>query len=176
MRPRKKVLLFGFDEVTLSLTAYPLGLRDFTIFTATTPDEFRGMFAAHMPAVVLFIRDSRKLPFDELSGWAKELDPQVQTMIAIRSRRGRFDGVADSVLRNADMAELRQSLKILTARKRGPKAVERHRSVEELRKAHRRITPPKKSSPRQSLQLKQEAMRERWGGEHERSMQTVQTR
>lgn len=124
MTPRKKVLIYALNPLTLDVTAFSLGLRYFAVRTAQTEQDFRELFIGERFDVVLFIREAVEMPIHELLLWVKQCDLDTRTMVLIRATNylWQFDS-ADRVLCHpeADMRTLREALKILAAHKRGPK-------------------------------------------------------
>jgi len=124
VRPKKNVLIFALNPMTLDVMAYVLGLRDFAISTAGTDKEFREKFAGRAPDTVVFIHEGHgDAAIGELCAWAKARDPEVRTMVVLRRKKCLRNVAADSVLfqPTPNMAELRETLKTLAMRKRGPK-------------------------------------------------------
>lgn len=124
MRPRVKVLVFCPGIIELESIAFALGLAYFAISTACGEEEFKSLFTELHPRGVLFVHHDVPYSLDELCAWAKQQDPEVRTMAVVHGLpyAWRFN-VPERVLcqTQPNIAVLRESLKTLVARKRGPK-------------------------------------------------------
>ena len=124
MRPRRKLAIFSTEETTLDQVSFVLGLAGFAVSTASTVLELHGILFYEQPQGLLVIDGPEPLAVDSILSDAKADNPELRTVVLVRKaqRRWQFDR-ADLVLCQPEiqMAELRESLKTMMARKRGPK-------------------------------------------------------
>ena len=121
MRPRKTILLAGECEERISTLAFALGLKTFTVTTASTAADALELLRKGRFELLLV-----DLP---LSGAARLCDVAAASDLRIPSlilgtntEQDSTDAVADArMIRQRDRTDLLERLKVMTARKRGPK-------------------------------------------------------
>lgn len=124
MRPRKRLAVFSIDQLSLELVSFALDLAGFRVSTASTLLELEGLLFYEQPDGLLLIEDMRPIDIDGIIRAVKAQNPEIATAAVVRVPARRWQVFhAERVLSQPelDMGELREVLKILVCRKRGPK-------------------------------------------------------
>jgi DNA-binding NtrC family response regulator len=121
MRPRKKVLIVGECEDRVSILAFALGLTTYHVTTSSSAAAALDLMRER--AFELLLVDLPLAGAERLCDFAAAIE--VKTPSVLVGARSDFDNsevVADArVVPQRDRAELLERIKIITARKRGPK-------------------------------------------------------
>lgn len=124
MRPRRRLVLFSIDQPTLDTVGFALDLFGFRISTASTLLELDGILFYEQPQALLILEDYRPIDIDGVIRAARQRLPNLRTCALVRDLKRRWQVCqAEIVLVQPEIAmiELRESLRILMNRKRGPK-------------------------------------------------------
>ena len=127
MRPKKTILSVDDNETTLSVRTFLLETRGYRVLAVHTPNEALEILASSMPGSIDLLLCDLMMPRmdgNELVRRAKELHPALPAMI-VSGTVTSYDraGRADAFLPKGagSPAELLERVRILVARKRGPK-------------------------------------------------------
>jgi CheY-like chemotaxis protein len=127
MRPKKNILCVDDNEQVLSVRTFLLETRGYRVIALTDPHEALEVIARSLPGSLdLLLADliMPRMDGNELVRRAKELHPQLPAMI-VSGTVTAYDraGRADVFLPKGACtpAELLERIRILVARKRGPK-------------------------------------------------------
>jgi len=127
MRPKKTILCVDDNEQTLSVRSFLLDTRGYRVIAVATPNEALEIIANSLPGSLDLLLSDLIMPGmdgNELIRRAKNLHPALPTMIVSGTVTG-FDraGRADIFLPKGagSPTELLERIRILVARKRGPR-------------------------------------------------------
>jgi CheY-like chemotaxis protein len=127
MRPKKTILCVDDNEQVLSVRSFLLDTRGYRVIAVTTPNEALDIIANAVPGSLDLLLSDLIMPGmdgNELVRRAKNLHPALPTMIVSGTVSG-FDraGRADVFLPKGACSptELLERIRILVARKRGPR-------------------------------------------------------
>ena len=127
MRPRKSVLCVDANEQRLSIRALVLDTRGYRVITACCFKEAVAILAAAVPnafdaLVTEFALDSKD-GGDAIARYAKQLHPETRVLILSSESKVFQNTAADVFLPKGcdSAAEILEYLRVLVARKRGPK-------------------------------------------------------
>jgi CheY-like chemotaxis protein len=127
MRPKKTILCVDDNEQVLSVRTFLLETRGYRVIALTDPHEALAVIANSLPGSLDLLLADLVMPQmdgNELVRRAKELHPQLPAMI-VSGTVTAYDraGRADVFLPKGACtpAELLERIRILVARKRGPK-------------------------------------------------------
>jgi CheY-like chemotaxis protein len=127
MRPKKTILCVDTNEQILSVRTFLLETRGYRVIALTSPHEALDVIASSLPGSIdLLISDLLMPQIDgnELVRRAKDLQPSLPAMLVSNTvtsydRAGRADAFLPKGA--CSPAELLERVRILVARKRGPK-------------------------------------------------------
>lgn len=114
MRPKKRILLIDFNENRQSAVRFMLQTNGFHVISAAAP--LKGSLDHH-PELILGIWPVQPAYFTELAKAAGL--PSIVVVSETDDHPSNF--MADTVLLNPTPAELLERIKVMSARKRGPK-------------------------------------------------------
>ncbi len=141
MRPKKTILCVDDNEQTLSVRKFLLETRGYRVLTAQNPHDALDILESAGPAggIDLIISDLLMPQMDgnELIRRAKEIAPSLPTMLVSGSVKSFERGVtADAFLPKGACApvELLERIRLLVARKRGPKKAMPAQSAPEIQR------------------------------------------
>ena len=124
MRPKKEILCVGSDENSLSVMKFFLETNQFRVLEATSADEAEGLFTATQVDLVL---TDVAIGADEIAGVSlakrlKQINQHIPIAVIDNGKRSIPEGWYDGVI-NKDCTPfgLLQRIKMMTARKRGPR-------------------------------------------------------
>ena len=127
MRPKKNILCVDDNEQVLSVRTFLLETRGYRVTAATTPQEALAYLQSAPPGSIDLLLCDLLMPQmdgNELVRRAKQLHPSLPAMIVSGTVTG-FDraGRADVFLPKgaSSAAEMLERIRVLVARKRGPK-------------------------------------------------------
>ncbi|HVJ08451.1 MAG TPA: response regulator [Acidisarcina sp.] len=147
MRPKKTILCVDDNQQALSVRQFMLETRGYRVLSATTPEEALDIFAQGGIDLVLSDLLMPRMDGNELVRRMKELTPETP-MILLSGSVKAFDRAdrADAFLPKGacSAAEILDRIRLLIARKRGPK----------------RTTVPHVSAPRHQDSYAPEALSE----------------
>jgi two-component system response regulator CpxR len=127
MRPKKTILCVDDNETALSVRTFLLETRGYRVIATTQPQEALDHVAQAVPGTIDLLLCDLLMPGmdgNELVRRAKEMHPGLPAMIVsgtvtAHDRAGRADAFLAKGANSA--AELLERIRILVARKRGPK-------------------------------------------------------
>jgi len=127
MRPKKTILCVDVNEQILSVRTFLLETRGYRVIALTSPHEALDVIANSLPGSIDLLLSDLLMPQmdgNELVRRAKELQPTLPAML-VSGTVTSYDraGRADAFLPKGacSPAELLERVRILVARKRGPK-------------------------------------------------------
>ena len=127
MRPRKKILLVDNNEQVLSVRKFMLETRGYRVITATTSAGALEQVEAALPGSIDLLLADIILPGmdgNELVRRAKQMQPALPALL-VSAAVSNFDraSAADAFLPKGacSTAEMLDRIRVLVARKRGPK-------------------------------------------------------
>jgi CheY-like chemotaxis protein len=126
MRPRKVVLYVDRDQWRRSRRLFVMETWGYQVMAAAGPAEALARLADVRTAEVHVLFLQEPMPeLDQLVGCARGLQPELRVLIAGDSRAYDAETGADVYLPEAACmpGEIRERLRVLVARKRGPKPV-----------------------------------------------------
>jgi two-component system, OmpR family, response regulator CpxR len=133
MRPKKTILCVDDNEQTLSVRKFLLETRGYRVFTAVNGQEAIGVFSSMPVDLVLTDLGLPQMDGNALIGHLKEVSPEVPMILTSETvRAGERTHRADAFLGKGccSAAELIERIRVMSARKRGPRkaqpAVETH--------------------------------------------------
>jgi CheY-like chemotaxis protein len=132
MRPKKIILCVDDNEQDLSVLKFMLATNGYRVFAATTGKDAIAIFAETTVDLVLADFGMPQMNGDQLLERLKGLAPHVpMILLGDPQKMGGETHAADAVLpkKNCSPQELLERIKVMSARKRGP------------RKGTQRITP-----------------------------------
>ena len=127
MRPKKTILCVDDNEQTLSIRKFLLETRGYRVLTAQSPHEALEMVESAVPGGIDLVISDLLMPQmdgNELIRRAKQISPGLPAMLVSGSVKEFERGVtADAFLPKGACApsELLERIRVLVARKRGPK-------------------------------------------------------
>jgi DNA-binding response OmpR family regulator len=119
MRPKKRILLVDHDEYRQSVIRFRLVTHAFAVFSATTAAEARDLFDACMPELVIASFDFPYLAV--LLKMLHDARPDIPQMVLAPAKG--CNVIADAVLSNPTPEHMLNYVKMMAARKRGPRPV-----------------------------------------------------
>lgn len=126
LRPKKKLLLVDDDEGVLAVRRFFFETRGFKVYWAETAEEAIALFAQIDINLVMTDLGLPGMDGNKLIGELKKIQPSVPMILVSSSvRSGERAHRADCFLGvgQTSPAEMLERVKIMTARKRGPKKV-----------------------------------------------------
>jgi CheY-like chemotaxis protein len=139
MRPKKIILCVDDNEQELSVLKFMLATNGYRVVSATTGQEAIGVFAELPVDLVLADHTLPQMNGCQLVGRLKQIAAHVpMILLGDPQRMGGEMHIADAVLakKNCSPQELLERIKVMSARKRGPrKGTQRLAPVMELAKA-----------------------------------------
>jgi len=139
MRPKKIILCVDDNEQELSVLKFMLATNGYRVVSATTGQEAIGVFAELPVDLVLADHTLPQMNGCQLVGRLKQIAAHVPMILLGDPQRMRGEmHIADAVLakKNCSPQELLERIKVMSARKRGPrKGTQRLAPVMELAKA-----------------------------------------
>lgn len=137
MRPKKTILCVDDNEQVLSVRSFMLETRGYRVIAATTPHQALEHIASAAPGAIDLLLCDLLMPCmdgNELVRRAKELHPGLPALITSGTvtaydRAGRADAFLPKGA--SSPVELLERVRILVARKRGPKrtSLQKHSSA-----------------------------------------------
>jgi len=127
MRPKKTILCVDSNEQILSVRTFLLETRGYRVIALTNPHEALELIASSLPGSIDLLLSDLLLPQidgNELVRRAKDLQPSLPAMlvsgtVTCYDRAGRADAFLPKG--TCSPAELLERVRILVARKRGPR-------------------------------------------------------
>ena len=130
MRPKKTILCVDDNEQTLSVRKFLLETRGYRVYTATNGNDAINVFSSTSIDLVLTDLGLPQMDGNALIGHLKEISPDVPMILTSETvRAGERNHRADAFLAKGTCtpAELIERIRIMSARKRGPrKATHNH--------------------------------------------------
>ena len=124
MRPKKIILCVDDNEQELSVLKFMLATNGYKVVSASTGQEAIGVFAAHPVDLVLADLNMPQMNGDQLVQRLKRIASHVPMILLgdARATAGEIH-VADAMLakKNCSSQELLERIKLMSARKRGPR-------------------------------------------------------
>jgi len=124
MRPKKAILCVDDNEQTLSVRKFLLETRGYRVHTATNGQDAITVFSANHIDLVLTDLGLPQMDGNALIGHLKEISPEVPMILTSDTvRAGERAHRADAFLAKGacSPAELIERIRIMSARKRGPR-------------------------------------------------------
>jgi two-component system response regulator CpxR len=122
VRPPKVVLYVDGDEYRMSRRVFVLETWGYRVLTATTAAAALARLVDASLSLDLLFLQAPVPDRDELIRCAKDMQPEMRTLIAgDRSGYEETSGADVYLPRSCTAAEIRERIKVLVARKRGPK-------------------------------------------------------
>ena len=124
MRPKKTILCVDDNEQTLSVRKFLLETRGYRVFTAVSGQEAIGVFSSTQIDLVLTDLGLPQMDGNALIGHLKEISPEVPMILTSDTvRAGERAHRADAFLSKGccTAAELIERIRVMSARKRGPR-------------------------------------------------------
>lgn len=121
MRPKKRILLANQNEIRLSLLRYQLTIHGYAVFSAVSAQEARTCFENYLPELLIAAFELPGLA--ELLADLHQHEWPCSQMVIAPARKELGSLSADAILCDPTAAELLERVKLLVARKRGPKPV-----------------------------------------------------
>lgn len=137
MRPKKVILCVDDHEQELSVLKFTLATNGYRVLAASNGQEAIAIFAT-APQIDLVLADTNmpQMSGAQLAERLKRMKPYVPMILLGDTQAGNGEiHVADAVLarKNCSSQELLERIKVMSARKRGPrKGAQRMPQVEEL--------------------------------------------
>ena len=136
MRPKKVILCVDDNEQELSVLAFMLATNGYKVVSARTGQEAIGIFAQTQVDLVLTDHTMPQMTGDQLVTCLKQIASHVpMIMLADAQKMNGELHAADALLakKNCSSQELLERIKVMSARKRGPrKGTVRATAVAEL--------------------------------------------
>jgi CheY-like chemotaxis protein len=136
MRPKKIILCVDDNEQDLSILKFMLATNGYRVITATSGQEALGLFAEFQVDLVLADFGMPQMNGNQLVDRLKRLGPHVpMILLGDPQKMGSDIHAADALLakKNCSPQELLERIKVMSARKRGPrKGAQRVAPVREL--------------------------------------------
>jgi two-component system response regulator CpxR len=124
MRPKKTILCVDDNEQTLSVRKFLLETRGYRVYTATSGNEAITVFSSTQIDLVLTDLGLPTMDGNALIGHLKEIAPEVPMILTSETvRAGERTHRADAFLAKGTCspAELIERIRVMSARKRGPR-------------------------------------------------------
>jgi len=124
MRPKKVILCVDDNEQELSVLKFMLATNGYRVFTASTGQEAIGIFAGSQVDLVLADYAMPQMNGNQLVGRLKQIAPHIpMILLGDPQRMGGENHSADALLakKNCSSQELLERIKLMSARKRGPR-------------------------------------------------------
>jgi CheY-like chemotaxis protein len=124
MRPKKTILCVDDNEQTLSVRKFLLETRGYRVYTALNGQEAIQLFSSMHFDLVLTDLGLPQMDGNALIGHLKELSPEVPMILTSDTvRAGERSHRADAFLAKGccSPAELIERIRVMSARKRGPR-------------------------------------------------------
>ena len=124
MRPKKTILCVDDNEQTLSVRKFLLETRGYRVYTALNGQEAIQLFSAAHFDLVLTDLGLPQMDGNALIGQLKEISPEVPMILISDSvRAGERSQNADAFLAKGccSPADLIERIRVMSARKRGPR-------------------------------------------------------
>ena len=124
MRPKKIILAVDDNEQDLSVLAFMLSTNGYRVLTATNAEAAIGLFSENAVDLVLTDHGMPQMDGSQLVGRLKEIAGHVPMILfGDPARVGDQPHRADAVVarKNCTSSELLERIKIMSARKRGPR-------------------------------------------------------
>lgn len=118
MRPKKRILLIDPNEVRASVRTYMLTIHGYRVIRALGAAEARQLFDALLPDLVLADRSTPDL--GQLLDRLHERNSSVPHLVLAEALR-ECNVTCDAFLAGAGNADLIERVRVMVARKRGPK-------------------------------------------------------
>jgi CheY-like chemotaxis protein len=136
MRPKKVILCVDDNEQELSVLKFMLATNGYKVISASTGQEAIGVFAVNQVDLVLADYNMPQMNGDQLVGRLKRIAGHVpMILLGDPQAMGGEIHLADAMLakKNCSSQELLERIKVMSARKRGPrKGAQRTVPVTEL--------------------------------------------
>jgi CheY-like chemotaxis protein len=124
MRPKKVILCVDDNEQELSVLKFMLATNGYRVVSASTGQEAIGIFAAMQVDLVLADQEMPQMNGNQLVGRLKQIAGHVPMILFGDPQKmaGEMHG-ADALLarKNCSSQELLERIKVMSARKRGPR-------------------------------------------------------
>lgn len=124
MRPKKTILCVDDNEQTLSVRKFMLETRGYRVYTAISGTEAITVFSSTQIDLVLTDLGLPQMDGNALIGRLKEISPEVPMILTSETvRAGERAHRADAFLPKGccSPAELIERIRVMSARKRGPR-------------------------------------------------------
>jgi CheY-like chemotaxis protein len=124
MRPKKTILCVDDNEQTLSVRKFMLETRGYRVLTAINGPEAIDLFSSRSVDLVLTDLGLPQMDGNMLIGHLKEISPEVPMILTSDTvRAGERPHRADAFLSKGccSPAELVERIRVMSARKRGPR-------------------------------------------------------
>jgi len=124
MRPKKVILCVDDNEQTLSVRKFLLETRGYRVFTAASGVDAIRVFSSNQIDLVLTDLGLPQMDGNALIGHLKEISPEVPMILTSETvRAGERPHRADAFLPKGSCtpAELIERIRVMSARKRGPR-------------------------------------------------------
>lgn len=129
MRPKKIILCVDDNEQDLSVLKFMLATNGYRVISATTGQEAIGLFAETSVDLVLADFGMPQMNGNQLVARLKRLAPHVpMILLGDPQKMGGDIHAADALLakKNCSPQELLERIKVMSARKRGPRKGAQH--------------------------------------------------
>jgi CheY-like chemotaxis protein len=124
MRPKKIILCVDDNEQELTVLKFMLSTNGYTVLSATTGQEALAIFSEAQVDLVLACLAMPKMNGNQLVERLKQIAPHVPMILLVDPQRmGGEIYSADAMLakKNCSSQELLERIKVMSARKRGPR-------------------------------------------------------
>jgi len=124
MRPKKTILCVDDNEQTLSVRKFLLETRGYRVYTASNGNEAITLFSSTQIDLVLTDLGLPQMDGNTLIGHLKEISPEIPMILTSETVRiGERAHRADAFLAKGSCtpAELIERIRVMSARKRGPR-------------------------------------------------------
>jgi CheY-like chemotaxis protein len=124
MRPKKVILCVDDNEQELSVLKFMLATNGYRVVSACTGQEAIGLFAGMQIDLVLTDFAMPQMNGDQLVGRLKQIAPHIpMILLGDPHKMGGEIYAADALLakKNCSAQELLEKIKVMSARKRGPR-------------------------------------------------------
>jgi CheY-like chemotaxis protein len=124
MRPKKVILCVDDNEQELSVLKFMLATNGYKVLTALTGQEAIGIFAGSQIDLVLADYAMPQMTGNQLVGRLKQIAPHIpMILLGDPQRMGGEIHSGDALLakKNCPAQELLERIKVMSARKRGPR-------------------------------------------------------
>jgi CheY-like chemotaxis protein len=124
MRPKKVILCVDDNELDLSVLSFMLATNGYRVVSATNGKEAIGIFGEHQVDLVLADYAMPQMTGDQLVDRLKQVAPQVPMILLGDPQKAGLDPhAADAMVakKNCSPQELLERIKVMSARKRGPR-------------------------------------------------------